>query len=71
MLNWQEGSDSERESNDVSGIPRKSQKRKRAKIQLSASKEDISQSWSMAATGGCLSLLKRSRTDGSALRYFV
>lgn len=66
--NVMEGSDSERESNDVSGIPRKSQKRKRAKIQLSASKEDISQSWSMAATGGCLSLLKRSRTDGSQPR---
>lgn len=66
--NVMEGSDSERESNDASGMPQKSQKRKRAKVQLSASKEDISQSWSMAATGGCLSLLKRSRTDGSQPR---
>lgn len=66
MLYGQEGSDSERESNDASEMPRKSQKRKRAKVQLSPSKEDISQSWSMAATGGCLSLLKRSRIDGNA-----
>ncbi|KAH9689298.1 protein ALWAYS EARLY 2 [Citrus sinensis] len=66
--NVMEGSDSERESNDASEMPRKSQKRKRAKVQLSASKEDISQSWSMAATGGCLSLLKRSRIDGNQPR---
>lgn len=64
VVNWQEGSDSERESNDASGIARKSQKRKRPKVQLSASKEDISQPWTMASNGGCLSLLKRARTDG-------
>ncbi|KAH9755099.1 protein ALWAYS EARLY 2 [Citrus sinensis] len=66
--NVMEGSDSERESNDASEMPRKSQKRKRAKVQLSASKEDISQSWSMAATGGCLSLLKRSRNQPRAVK---
>ncbi|KAK0600784.1 hypothetical protein LWI29_018371 [Acer saccharum] len=66
--NVMEGSDSERESNDASAVPQKSQKRKRAKVQLSASKEDAFQSWSMASSGGCLSLLKRARSDGSQPR---
>ena len=69
ILIWQEGSDSERESNDASAIPQKSQKRKRAKVQLNASKEDAFQSWSMASSGGCLSLLKRARSDGSTPCY--
>ncbi|XP_031260660.1 protein ALWAYS EARLY 2 isoform X2 [Pistacia vera] len=63
-----EGSDSERESNDASSIPQKSQKRKRGKHQLGASKEDVLMSWSMASTDGCLSLLKRARSDGSQPR---
>ncbi|KAL5783706.1 hypothetical protein ACOSP7_008735 [Xanthoceras sorbifolium] len=64
--NVMEGSDSERESNDAFGVPPK--KRKRAKVQLSASKEDAFESWSMASSGGCLSLLKRARPDGSQPR---
>lgn len=69
VWNWQEGSDSERESNDASSIPQKSQKRKRGKHQLGASKEDGLMSWSMASTDGCLSLLKRVRSDGNTLLF--
>ncbi|XP_044498387.1 protein ALWAYS EARLY 2-like isoform X3 [Mangifera indica] len=63
-----EGSDSERESNDTSSIQQKSHKRKWRKHQLSASKEDDLMFKSMAATDGCLSLLKRAFLDGSQPR---
>ncbi|XP_022640908.1 protein ALWAYS EARLY 1 isoform X5 [Vigna radiata var. radiata] len=55
-----EESDSEMESNDALGS-RKFVKRKREKVQLSVSKD---QSHSIAASDGCLSLLKKRRLDG-------
>ncbi|KAK9265918.1 hypothetical protein L1049_012597 [Liquidambar formosana] len=61
-----EGSDSERESNDALGT-RKSQKRARGRVRLSIPKEDILQSHSVASSDGCLSLLKRRRSDGNIL----
>ncbi|KAK9292843.1 hypothetical protein L1049_020823 [Liquidambar formosana] len=61
-----EGSDSERESNDALGT-RKSQKRARGRVRLSIPKEDILQSHSVASSDGCLSLLKRRRSDGRAV----
>lgn len=48
------------ESNDALGS-RKFVKRKREKVQLSVSKD---QSHSIAASDGCLSLLKKRRLDG-------
>ena len=57
---WQEGSDSERESNDAPGS-RKPVKRKREKVQLSISKD---QSHSIASSDDCLSILKKRRFDG-------
>ncbi|XP_044482758.1 protein ALWAYS EARLY 2 isoform X2 [Mangifera indica] len=63
-----EGSDGERENNDASSMPQKSQKRKYGKHQLSASKEDGLMSWPMASTDGCLSFLKRAHLDGNQPR---
>lgn len=60
-----ESSDSEQESNDASGISRKPQKRKRGRDQISTSK-DVFKSYSSA--DGCLSLLKRKRSDGGQPR---
>ena len=60
--NWQEESDSERESIDSPGS-RKPAKRKRGKIELGVSKDSV-QSQSIASNDGCLSLLKRRRFDG-------
>ncbi|KAJ6397535.1 hypothetical protein OIU77_018530 [Salix suchowensis] len=54
-----EASDSERESNEITGVPRKLQKRKRPKVLLSASKEDPLHSSMVGSTDGCLSLLER------------
>ncbi|KAF9681590.1 hypothetical protein SADUNF_Sadunf05G0017400 [Salix dunnii] len=54
-----EASDSERESNEIPGVPRKLQKRKRPKVLLSASKEDPLHSRMVGLTDGCLSLLER------------
>ncbi|KAG5232459.1 protein ALWAYS EARLY [Salix suchowensis] len=54
-----EASESERESNEVPEVLRKLQKRKRPKVQCSASKEDLQQSHMAASTDGCLSFLKR------------
>ncbi|XP_019080574.1 protein ALWAYS EARLY 2 isoform X1 [Vitis vinifera] len=51
------------ESNDVSGTPRKTQKPVRGKVHLSISKEELLQPPSVA-NDGCLSLLKRSLSDG-------
>lgn len=59
--NWQEGSDSERESSDAPGS-QKSLKRKRGKVQLSFSKDSV-QYQSTASNDGCLSLLKRRHFD--------
>ncbi|XP_011023637.1 PREDICTED: protein ALWAYS EARLY 2-like isoform X2 [Populus euphratica] len=53
-----EASESEQESNEVPGVLRKLRKRKRPKVQLSASKEDLQQSHMVASTDGCLSFLK-------------
>uniref|UniRef100_A0A5B6ZU57 SANT domain-containing protein n=1 Tax=Davidia involucrata TaxID=16924 RepID=A0A5B6ZU57_DAVIN len=61
-----EGSDSDRESNDASRLSRNPQKRGRGKVQLSASKDHL-QSQSVASNDGCLSLLKRRRSDGCAV----
>jgi hypothetical protein len=58
IVNLQEASESERESNEVPGVLRKLQKRKQPKVQLSASKEDLQQSHMVASTDGCLSFLK-------------
>ncbi|XP_062084771.1 protein ALWAYS EARLY 2 isoform X3 [Humulus lupulus] len=62
-----EGSDSEQESNDGSGLSRKHQNRKRGRDNFNTSK-DLFQSHSVASTDGCLSLLKRKRSDGSQPR---
>ncbi|XP_059652430.1 protein ALWAYS EARLY 3 isoform X2 [Cornus florida] len=62
-----EGNDSDRESNDTSRLSRKPQKRGRRKVQVISSKEDVLQSQSVASTDGCLSLLKRRRSDGCAV----
>lgn len=67
-LNVQESSDSEQESNDASGISRKPLKRKRGRDQISTSK-DVFKSYSSA--DGCLSLLKRKRSDGKRICRFT
>ncbi|KAJ6380244.1 hypothetical protein OIU76_016824 [Salix suchowensis] len=54
-----EASESERESNEVPEVLRKLQKRKRPKVQCSASKEVLQQAHMAASTDGCLSFLKR------------
>jgi hypothetical protein len=72
-VRWQEGSDSEEESNQDAGASRKPQKRARGKIQNNTSKElvgqfpDLSQSQSFASSYGCLSLLKKRRSGGNPL----
>ncbi|XP_021282350.1 protein ALWAYS EARLY 2 isoform X3 [Herrania umbratica] len=58
------GSDCERESNEPSEIPQKAQKRKRAKVHLGSSKEDVVQPLSIASSQGCLSLLKKAGLNG-------
>lgn len=60
-MKWQEGSDSDQESNDASGISKKPQKRKRGK------EHNISRdpSQSHDSSNGCLSLLKMKRFDGT------
>ncbi|KAA8545133.1 hypothetical protein F0562_019978 [Nyssa sinensis] len=62
-----EGSDSDREGNYASRLPQNPHKRGRGKVQLSASKEDRLQSLSVVPNDGCLSLLKRRRSDGCAV----
>ncbi|EEF49841.1 always early, putative [Ricinus communis] len=63
-----EVSDSEGESNDVPGMIRRPQKCKRAKVQVSASKEVLLQSHSIASTDGYLSLLKKGTFNGDQPR---
>ncbi|KAB2059758.1 hypothetical protein ES319_A11G328900v1 [Gossypium barbadense] len=57
-------SDGERESNKPSDMSEKVQKRKRAKVHLESSKEDVVQPRSIASSEGCLSLLKRAGLNG-------
>jgi hypothetical protein len=70
-VSWQEGSDSEEESNEDGGASRKPQKRARGKIQNNTSKElvgqfsDLSRSQSFASSYGCLSILKKRRSGGN------
>ncbi|XP_038714751.1 protein ALWAYS EARLY 2-like isoform X2 [Tripterygium wilfordii] len=65
--NVMEASDSERESNEVSGMPSQPQKRKRAKIHQNGFKEDLL-SHSKASSDGCLSSLKKVYLDGGQPR---
>ncbi|KAF3787698.1 ALWAYS EARLY 3 protein [Nymphaea thermarum] len=69
-----EGSDSDHESNDGYGTPKKPQKRARRKFQLNSSKHvdksppDLLQHQSIASSYGCAALLKKRRTGGSRPR---
>ncbi|XP_021622906.1 protein ALWAYS EARLY 2 isoform X4 [Manihot esculenta] len=63
----QEVSDSEGESNDEPGMPRKPQKTKQVKVQPSTSKDSL-QSHSIASTDGYLSLLKKGHFYGGQPR---
>ncbi|XP_055813381.1 protein ALWAYS EARLY 3-like isoform X2 [Solanum dulcamara] len=61
-------SDSEQESNEDAGTSRKPQKRARVKIQPNVSKTSEVASPTLAATHGCLPLLKKKRSGGSRPR---
>lgn len=62
---FQEGSGSEGESPDVSETPKKEKKRKRAKPQLSGSREEVDRDHPVASsTDGCLKFLKQARANG-------
>ncbi|KAJ4892936.1 Protein ALWAYS EARLY 2 [Raphanus sativus] len=63
-----EGSGSEGEGRDVPEAPRKYQKRKRAKPQLSDSREEVDKHHPVASTDGCLKFLKQARANGSHRR---
>ncbi|XP_021738086.1 protein ALWAYS EARLY 3-like isoform X2 [Chenopodium quinoa] len=65
-----EGSDSEQESNDGVGMPRKSHKRTRAKGHPNTARNlsDVSHSQAVASNYGCLSLLKKKRSGGNQPR---
>ncbi|XP_024015141.1 protein ALWAYS EARLY 2 isoform X2 [Eutrema salsugineum] len=63
-----EGSGSEGEAHDASEVPRKQQKRKRAKPQLSDSREEVDIQHSAASTDGCLTFLKQARANGTQRR---
>ncbi|KAL1211716.1 Protein ALWAYS EARLY 2 [Cardamine amara subsp. amara] len=60
-----EGSGSEGEGHNPSDVPRKYQKRKRAKPQLSDSREEVDIQHSTASTDGCLTFLKQARANGT------
>ncbi|XP_031402656.1 protein ALWAYS EARLY 2-like isoform X1 [Punica granatum] len=62
-----EGTESDRESTDAAEV-RKPQKRKRAKVQVTAPREDLLHFSNDLSNDGCLSLLKRRRTDGGQPR---
>lgn len=66
----QEGTDSEQESNDGVGVPRKPHKRTRGKLHPNTARNisDVSHSQSVASSYGCLSLLKKRRSGGKS--YF-
>ncbi|KAJ4839919.1 hypothetical protein Tsubulata_023601 [Turnera subulata] len=61
-------SDNERESNELPGLTGKLQKRKRAKIHLGSSEEEVQQPHSLVSADGCLSLLKRASLTGGQPR---
>ncbi|XP_015165279.1 protein ALWAYS EARLY 3-like [Solanum tuberosum] len=61
-------SDSEQESNEDAGTSRKPQKRARVKTQPNVSKTSEVASPTLAATHGCLTLLKKKRSGGSRPR---
>ncbi|KAG2273065.1 hypothetical protein Bca52824_067620 [Brassica carinata] len=63
-----EGSGSEGEGHDVPEVPRKQQKRKRAKPQLSDSREEVDKQHPVASTDGCLKFLKQARANGTHRR---
>ncbi|XP_013626537.1 PREDICTED: protein ALWAYS EARLY 2-like isoform X2 [Brassica oleracea var. oleracea] len=64
-----EGSGSEGESPDVSETPKKEKKRKRAKPQLSGSREEVDRDHPVASsTDGCLKFLKQARANGTHQR---
>ncbi|XP_010455109.1 PREDICTED: protein ALWAYS EARLY 1-like [Camelina sativa] len=56
-----EGSESEGEDHDASGVLRKNQKRKRAKVQASDFQEEVIPPHSIASAEGCLSHLKHTQ----------
>ncbi|MCE0481941.1 hypothetical protein HAX54_040154 [Datura stramonium] len=61
-------SDSEQESNEDAGTSRKPQKRARAKVHPNISKTSEMASSALAASHGCLTLLKKKRSGGSRPR---
>lgn len=67
-MTWQEGSDSEQESDEGTGASQKSQKRAGGKFQNHTTKgsdepfPDLLQFQSAASNYGCLSLLKKRRS---------
>ncbi|OIS96765.1 PREDICTED: protein ALWAYS EARLY 3 [Nicotiana attenuata] len=61
-------SDSEQESNEDAGTSRKPQKRSRGKVQSNISKASEMTSPTLAASHGCLTLLKKKRSGGSRPR---
>ncbi|XP_033146534.1 protein ALWAYS EARLY 2 isoform X2 [Brassica rapa] len=64
-----EGSGSEGEGPDVSETPKKEKKRKRAKPQLSDSREEVDRDHPVASsTDGCLKFLKQARGNGTHRR---
>ncbi|KAJ4886142.1 Protein ALWAYS EARLY 2 [Raphanus sativus] len=64
-----EGSGSEGEAPDVSEVPKKEKKRKRAKPQLSDSREEVDKEHPVASsTDGCLKFLKQARANGTHRR---
>ncbi|XP_021727746.1 protein ALWAYS EARLY 3-like isoform X3 [Chenopodium quinoa] len=65
-----EGSDSEQESNDGVGMPRKSHKRTRGKGHPNTARNfsDVPHSQADASSYGCLSLLKKKRSGGNQPR---
>ncbi|XP_055818262.1 protein ALWAYS EARLY 3-like [Solanum dulcamara] len=61
-------SDSEQESNEDAGTSRKPQKRARGKVHPNISKTSEMTSSALAASHGCLTLLKKKRSGGSRPR---
>lgn len=74
-LTWQEGSDSDQESNDGVPATQKSQNPSRGHSKLNNMSKDFSKSLpdllrhqSAASNNGCLSLLKKKRSGGNFMR---
>lgn len=64
-MGCQAASDSEQESNEDAGTSRKPQKRARGKVQPNISKASEMTSPTLAASHGCLTLLKKKRSGGA------